>query len=232
MTSCSVGWAGDPSSAGALTDVCLHLLRALAKPRCLETMPERRSRTAEGNLRTKEERVRTSASGYLWATRMVSEPRLTSFPLLPSVNADSGIRVCAGEAGCHTGESPARRIGLFTTESTTLTEPSGCNDSEPQPVSLETNIREPSRYPNGEGCHAQRPTRHSGPLTLGGVPRSSDDLSESKTDGERRRGADEACWFGVRACVTAGGRDSTSAAFRRASRRSPRSRRAWRGRWW
>ena len=28
-----------------------------------------------------------------------------------------GIRVCAGEAGCHTGASPAGRIGLFTTES-------------------------------------------------------------------------------------------------------------------
>jgi len=25
--------------------------------------------------------------------------------------------VCAGEAGCHAGESPAGRIGLFTTES-------------------------------------------------------------------------------------------------------------------
>ena len=28
-----------------------------------------------------------------------------------------GVRVCAGEAGCHAGESPAGRIGLFTTES-------------------------------------------------------------------------------------------------------------------
>lgn len=27
------------------------------------------------------------------------------------------IRVCAGEAGCHAGASPAGRIGLFTTES-------------------------------------------------------------------------------------------------------------------
>ena len=28
-----------------------------------------------------------------------------------------GIRVCAGEAGCYAGASPAGRIGLFTTES-------------------------------------------------------------------------------------------------------------------
>ena len=31
--------------------------------------------------------------------------------------SDFGVRVCAGEAGCHAGESPAGRIGLFTTES-------------------------------------------------------------------------------------------------------------------
>jgi len=28
-----------------------------------------------------------------------------------------GFRACAGEAGCHAGESPVGRIGLFTTES-------------------------------------------------------------------------------------------------------------------
>jgi RNA-directed DNA polymerase len=99
-------------------------------------------------------------------------------------------------------------------------------------MSLETDNREPSRYLNGEGCHAEQPNSHSGPLTLGGVsegdrtgradrvsrenssgasatqpaaqgghptepvkaagvvgvPRSSVDPSDSKTDGERRRG--------------------------------------------
>jgi hypothetical protein len=37
----------------------------------------------------------------------------------PTNQRDSNfeIRVCAGEAGCHAGESPAGRIGLFTTES-------------------------------------------------------------------------------------------------------------------
>jgi RNA-directed DNA polymerase len=105
-------------------------------------------------------------------------------------------------------------------------------------MSLETENREPSRYPNGEGCHAEQPNSHSGPLPLGGVsegdrtgradrisredssgasatqravpgghttqparaagvvgvPRSSGDPSESKTDGERRRGT----WVNVR----------------------------------
>ena len=35
----------------------------------------------------------------------------------PMQKFNFGIRVCAGEAGCHAGESPAGRIGLFTTES-------------------------------------------------------------------------------------------------------------------
>jgi hypothetical protein len=34
-----------------------------------------------------------------------------------ALDFDFGVRVCAGEAGCHAGESPAGRIGLFTTES-------------------------------------------------------------------------------------------------------------------
>jgi hypothetical protein len=99
-------------------------------------------------------------------------------------------------------------------------------------MSLETDNREPSRYLNGEGCHAGQPNSQLGPLTLGGVSegdrtaradrvsrenssgasvmqpavqggnptepakaagvvgvlRSSVDLSDSKTDGERRRG--------------------------------------------
>jgi len=99
-------------------------------------------------------------------------------------------------------------------------------------MSLETDNREPSRYLNGEGCHAEEPNSHSGPQHLGGVSggdrtgradrvsrensrgasvtqrvvqggnpteptkaegvvgvlRSSVDPSESRTDGERRRG--------------------------------------------
>ena len=117
-------------------------------------------------------------------------------------------------------------------ESTTQTELSGRNDSEPHLMSLETANREPSRYLNGEGCHAEQPNSQLGPLTLGGVSegdrtaradrvsrenssgasatqpavqggnptepvkaagvvgvlRSSVDPSDSKTDGERRRG--------------------------------------------
>ena len=117
-------------------------------------------------------------------------------------------------------------------ESTTQAELSGRNDSEPHPMSLETDNREPSRYPNGEGCHVPlsnscpaaqhlggvsegdrtgRATRVSRENSSGasetqpagpggqpaeparaagvvGVPRSSDDLPESKTGGERRRG--------------------------------------------
>ena len=105
-------------------------------------------------------------------------------------------------------------------------------------MSLENANREPSPYRKGEGCHAEQPNSHSGPLSLGGVsgddrtgradrvsrenssgasatqpaaqggnttepakaagvvgvPRSSVDLSESKTDGERRRGT----WVNVR----------------------------------
>ena len=105
-------------------------------------------------------------------------------------------------------------------------------------MSLETENREPSRYLNGAGCHAEQPNSHSGPLPLGGVsegdrtgradrvsrenscgasamqpavpgghpteparaaggvgvPRRSVDPSDSKTDGERRRGT----WVNVR----------------------------------
>jgi len=99
-------------------------------------------------------------------------------------------------------------------------------------MSLETDNREPSRYPNGEGCHAPlsnsqtaaqhlggvsegdrtgrasrvsrenssgasatqpavqggNPTETTGAAGVVGVPRSSDDLPESRTGGERRRG--------------------------------------------
>ena len=99
-------------------------------------------------------------------------------------------------------------------------------------MSLETSIREPSRYLNGEGCHVPlsnscpaaqplggvsegdrtgradrvsrenssgasvtqlvarggNPTEPAWAAGVVGVLRSSDDLSESKTDGERRRG--------------------------------------------
>jgi DUF883 C-terminal glycine zipper region len=105
-------------------------------------------------------------------------------------------------------------------------------------MSLETENREPSRYPNGEGCHAPLSNSHEAAQHLGGVseddrtgradrvsrensrgasatqpvvqggeptelakaagvvgvPRSSVDPSESKTDGERRRGT----WVNVR----------------------------------
>lgn len=100
-------------------------------------------------------------------------------------------------------------------------------------MSLETENREPSPCPKGEGCQAEQPNSHSGPLNLGGVSegdrtgraarvsrensrrepvtqpvaqageagkaarlagvvgvlRSSVDPSDSKTEGERRRGA-------------------------------------------
>ena len=36
-------------------------------------------------------------------------------------------------------------------------------------MSLETENREPSRYLNGEGCHAESPNSQVGPLTLSGV---------------------------------------------------------------
>ncbi len=42
-----------------------------------------------------------------------------------------GIRVCAGEAGCHTGASPAGRIGLFTTESCVRDEAARPNPKAP-----------------------------------------------------------------------------------------------------
>jgi RNA-directed DNA polymerase len=105
-------------------------------------------------------------------------------------------------------------------------------------MSLETDNREPSRYLNGEGCHADNPNSQAGPLSLGGVsggdrtaqadrvsrenssgesatqpvlqggnptqaagaagvvgvPRSSEDLPESKIGGEPRRGT----WVKVR----------------------------------
>ena len=105
-------------------------------------------------------------------------------------------------------------------------------------MSLETDNREPSRYPNGEGCHAPPSNSQAAAQPLGGVsegdrtgradrvsrensrgasatqpaapggeptepvkaagvvgvPRSSDDPSDSKTDGERRRGT----WVNVR----------------------------------
>ena len=105
-------------------------------------------------------------------------------------------------------------------------------------MSLETDNREPSRYLNGEGCHAPssnscataqhlggvsegdrtgradrisrenssgasetqpvgqggKPTEPAKAAGVVGVPRSSVDLSESKTDGERRRGT----WVNVR----------------------------------
>jgi len=105
-------------------------------------------------------------------------------------------------------------------------------------MSLETANREPSRYLNGEGCHAPLSNSHAAAQDLGGVseddrtgragrvsrenssgasetqpagrggeptepakaagvvgvPRSSVDPSESKTDGERRRGT----WVNVR----------------------------------
>ena len=117
-------------------------------------------------------------------------------------------------------------------ESTTQAELSGCNDREPHLMSLETSIREPSRYLNGEGCHvpssnsraaaqplggvsegdrtgradrvsrensrgasATQPAAQGGNTTepakaagVVGVPRSSVNPSDSKTDGERRRG--------------------------------------------
>jgi len=36
-------------------------------------------------------------------------------------------------------------------------------------MSLETENREPSRYLNGEGCHAEDTNSHGVPLSLGGV---------------------------------------------------------------
>ena len=75
--------------------------------------------------------------------------------------------VCAGEAGCHAGASPAGRIGLFTTESCVREEAVRPNPkarrSLNRPVATIVNLiqcsprnREPraSRYLNGEGCHA------------------------------------------------------------------------------
>jgi len=44
------------------------------------------------------------------ARRVQPHPRAGVLP-------NFGVQVCAGEAGCHAGASPAGRIGLFTTES-------------------------------------------------------------------------------------------------------------------
>src|SRR5208282_3658566 len=92
------------------------------------------------------------------------------------------VRACAGEAGCHAGASPAGRIGLFhdrkpgqgrsreaEPESTTRSELSGRNDSEPHRMSLETENREPSRYLNGEGCHASLSNSQAAAQHLRGV---------------------------------------------------------------
>ena len=117
-------------------------------------------------------------------------------------------------------------------ESTTQTELSGCNDSEPHPMSPDNANREPSPCRMGEGCHvplsnscpaaqslggvsegdrtgrAARVSRENSsgasetqPVEQGGNPteparaagvvgvlRSSVDPSDSKTDGEPRRG--------------------------------------------
>jgi hypothetical protein len=117
-------------------------------------------------------------------------------------------------------------------ESTTPTERSGRNDSEPHRMSLVIRYREPSRYLSGEGCHVPLSNSQAAAQNLGGVcegdrtgradgvsretsrsaswtqpagqggqatetartaggvgvPRSSEDLPESRTGGERRRG--------------------------------------------
>jgi hypothetical protein len=49
----------------------------------------------------------TTLAAHLFGFRPSDFFRFSSF----------GLRVCAGEAGCHAGENPAGRIGLFTTES-------------------------------------------------------------------------------------------------------------------
>ena len=180
------------------------------------------------------------------------------------------FRVCAGEAGCHAGGSPAGRNETVhdrklnqgrsreaEPESRIQTELSGCNDSEPHRMSLERDNREPSRYLNGEGCHvpssnscaaapelggvsegdrtgradrvsrenssgasATQPAGQGGEPTgqaraagVVGVPRSSADPWDSKTDGERRRGT----W--VNACGhgegPADGREAVATLFDR-----------------
>ena len=76
-------------------------------------------------------------------------------------------------------------------ESTTQSELSGCNDSEPHLMSLETSIREPSRYLNGEGCHV--PLSNSCPAAqhLGGVSEGDRTARAARVSRENSSGASE-----------------------------------------
>ena len=79
--------------------------------------PERRSGNRERSAAVlSRSRLGGRAAGKLLDRSAVLKPlRLRTAALRPS--GYFGIRVCAGEAGCRAGASPAGRIGLFTTES-------------------------------------------------------------------------------------------------------------------
>ena len=71
----------------------------------------------------------------------------------------------------------------------TQTELSGCNDSEPHLMSLETSIREPSRCLNGEGCHgplsnSQTAAQHLGGVSEGDRTARADRVSRENSSGE------------------------------------------------
>jgi len=69
--------------------------------------------------------------------------------------AATRVRVPPVELDCSRPKAGSGRGREAKPESTIQTEPSGRNDSEPHLMSLERANREPSRYLNGEGCHAE-----------------------------------------------------------------------------
>lgn len=58
-------------------------------------------------------------------------------------------------------------------------------------MSLETSNREPSRYLNGEGCHAENPNSQLGPLPLGGVSEGDRTARADRVSRENSSGASE-----------------------------------------
>jgi len=81
-------------------------------------------------------------------------------------------------------------------------------------MSLETDNREPSRYLNGEGCHAENTNSQTVPLTLGGV-------SEGDRTGRANRVSRENSSGASTTPPAAQGGNPTRAGAGRRSSRSP-----------
>ena len=141
----------------------------------------------------------------------------------------------ASEAGGSAGESPAGRIGWFTTEhiancrpargegKQAVNEPAGCNESEPQSMSLENDRPgdKPSPYPKGEGRRAQsrQPSasgQNSGGVSVDSTPGSDARVSWESCGGGKAQASAQAGRTGKAGEVTAAVGDlHSSAAARR-----------------